>query len=93
MFQGVRRRPQSSSSFFRKFASNNVGNPGFRRPKPKDSDSNTANEIFDKYSGASSDRFSGSSSDRFSGSSGDRYSGSSATVTESYSKGNIKHTF
>ena len=40
---------QSSSSLFRKFASDNVGN-GFRRPKPKDNDANRANEIFDKYS-------------------------------------------
>ena len=40
---------QSSSSLFRKFASDNVGN-GFRRPKPKDTEANRANEIFDKYS-------------------------------------------
>ena len=46
---GSRSRTQSSSSFFKKFARENIGKT-FRRPEPKDETSKKANEIFRKYS-------------------------------------------
>ena len=52
-FQGSRKRIQSSSSYFRKFAQDNIGR-NFRRPEPKDEAAKKATEIFRKYSSSSS---------------------------------------
>ena len=51
-FQDTRKRIQSSSSYFRKFAQDNIGR-NFRRPEPKDEDAKKATEIFRKYSSSS----------------------------------------
>ena len=45
---GSRGRTQSSSSYFKKFARENIGK-NFRRPEPTDETSKKANEIFRKY--------------------------------------------
>ena len=59
IFQETRNRVQSASSYFRKFAQDNIGS-NFRKPEPKDEDSRRANDIFKKYSSSSSTRSSSS---------------------------------
>merc|ERR1711879_1124775 len=49
----TRKRIQSSSSYFRKFAQDNIGR-NFRRPEPKYEAAKKATEIFRKYSSSSS---------------------------------------
>ena len=46
---------QSASSYFRKFAQDNVGS-NFRRPEIKDEEQKRANDIFKKYAKSSSSK-------------------------------------